>query len=102
MMRRDREVSCELRQRALRVRGERLARSGDERVTRMRGSGTPRRDGTRIVLLERASGKCDCTLDELVRIDAPTCSREQQPVLEIDLGWSSKRSPWKRRLAALE
>lgn len=56
MVRRDGELSRELRQRAFGVSGDRLTRSGDERITRMRRCGTPRRDGTRIVLLERACG----------------------------------------------
>jgi hypothetical protein len=86
MMRRDSELSRELRQRALRVGGERLTLSGYEGTTRLRGSGTPRRDRAGIVLLERVSCKSDCTLDELVRIVAPACSGEQQPVLEIYLG----------------
>jgi hypothetical protein len=60
----------------LRVGGECLTRSGDEHTTRTRGCGTPRRDGTRIVLLERVSGKCDCTLNELIGIVATACCRE--------------------------
>src|SRR6266700_1820257 len=102
MVWRDGELSRELRQRALWVGGECLTRSGDERTTRLRGCGTSRADGTWIALLERVSGKCDCTLDEFVGILATACCCEQQPVCEVDLGRSSKRLSRQRRLSALE
>ena len=86
----------------MRVGGECLTRSGDEGTTRLRGRRTPCCDGTWIFLLESASGKCNCALDEFVRIVASACCCEQQPVLEIDLGRRSQRSSWKRWLAALE
>jgi hypothetical protein len=86
MVRRNGEIARKLREGAPRVRGKRLTRLGNERAPRMRGRGTSRCDWTRIVLFERMSGQCDCTLYELVRIVAATCCRQEQPLLEVDLG----------------
>jgi hypothetical protein len=102
VVRRDGGLSGELRQRASRVGREDLTRSFDERTTRLRGCRTPRRDWTWIVLLERMSGKDECTLDEPVRIVSPACCCEQQPVFEIDFGRRGQRTSWKRWLAAHE
>jgi hypothetical protein len=101
MMRRDGELLRHLGQRALRVGCERLPRAFDERTTRVRGRGAPRRNGARIVLLERPRGEYDRTLDEFVTIVATACCCQQQPVLEIDLGRGGQRPSWKRRLPPL-
>jgi hypothetical protein len=73
MVRRDRELCGELRQGELRVGGERLTRSRDEGATRVSSCRASGRDGARVVALERARGKGDSALDELVRIVAAAC-----------------------------
>ena len=76
MVRRDGEVPRQVEQGTLRIGGKRLPRLGNERPPRLRSCGTSRRDGTRIVPLERISDKRDRPLDDLMRVICVSCCRE--------------------------